>query len=165
MKHSRLNLAGRDEEPDRYTHKKQGKRPAHDRAAVLVLKPRPRDVADTIRQRIIEARTDNRALTMDVTRSQHPGRHFTDSLAVRGGNQQACASTTVGHRVFAIRGAPGSDDLVLSLRGRTGVTSSSANLLKRWISAPVGISRLDSLAHYCASLFGRFTCAAQRRPH
>ena len=67
MKHSRLNLAGRDEEPDRYTHKKQGKRPAHDRAAVLVLEPRPRDVADTIRQRIIEARTDNRALTMDVT--------------------------------------------------------------------------------------------------
>jgi hypothetical protein len=43
--HSRFDLAGRDEEPDRYAHKKQGKRPAHDRAAALVLKPRPRGIS------------------------------------------------------------------------------------------------------------------------
>jgi hypothetical protein len=67
-------------------------------------------------------------------RSQHPARHFINSLAVRGDDQHTFASTTMGHSVFAIRCAPGEDDRLPSLRARTGTTSSNANLLTRWIS-------------------------------
>ena len=39
---------------------------------------------------------------------------------------EAYASAMVGHRVFAIRGAPGRDNRLLSLRARLGTTSYTA---------------------------------------
>jgi hypothetical protein len=83
-----------------------------------------------------DERTDNRALAMDVTgRNIPPVTSPTVWLFVEVIDTQR-TSATVGHRVFAIRGAPGEDDRLLSLRCWMGITSSNANLLMRWILTP-----------------------------
>jgi hypothetical protein len=84
-----------------------------------------------------DERSGNRALTMDVTgRNIPPVALSTVWLFVETIN--TFASTTMGHCRISIRGAPGEDDRLLSLRGHT--TSPNASMLMRSIS----VSRLLS---------------------
>jgi len=77
--------------------------------------------------------TDNRALTLDVTgRNIPPVTSSTVWVFVEAVNTHSLPPRW--DTAYAIRGEPGEDDRLLSLRARTGTTSSNANLLMRGIS-------------------------------